>query len=345
MRRNCIVLTLVVILAVTMHLNPVNGAPQDDSISLTIYGNGLTKVNYVMDSDPMDVQVFTELVGDNIQNLIVRDENGEPLDYQLTYSTVIVDSIGATQLSFTYYTESLVKTEAGLTFVSLDSPTPVSIRLPEGSDFFDMSHIPIQISVLDGVPYLVFEPGDIYVYYLIGLPELNQESLASLSKAEAYITTKQSEGYHLDGAIELVEQARTVFTDREYYTSKALADDALKVAVKTIESAEQVSQRMKTVKIILSSKKNTPLSESYTQGSEVLDLAQAQYDRGEYVKASLTLMDFAKLDFAGNNVTVYSLIPQFIPLIMLLGLCGAVYLSEKKGVFQSTIAIRGVIDE
>ena len=93
-------MTLVLLLVSSMPLSLVNGESQDEALALTVYGNGLVHVNYILESDQMEVQVTAQLFGSDIQNLVIRDENGDPLDFQLSDSVVAVDSIGASELHF-----------------------------------------------------------------------------------------------------------------------------------------------------------------------------------------------------------------------------------------------------
>ena len=69
MRRLSIVLTLAFILVNSMPLSLAKGVPQDEALTLTVYGNGLVNVNYLLESDQMEVQVSTQLFGSDIQNL------------------------------------------------------------------------------------------------------------------------------------------------------------------------------------------------------------------------------------------------------------------------------------
>jgi hypothetical protein len=327
-----------------MHLLSVNATPNSDDLVLTLYGNGLVKVDYRVEANGMDIQIEVNLFGSDIQNLVVRDEAGDPLDYQLTNSIVIVDSIGATEIYFTYYTESLVKSEAGLTYVTVDSPSPVGILLPEGADFFDMSHLPTEISEFNGVSYLQFEPGDIFVYYLIGLPKLQQESLNSLEKAESYILSRQSEGYHLDGATDLLTQATLKYNQREFYQSKTLADDALKVAVITVDSAQDALKSINSVKTSLNTVQDGD-SESISQASEQLSVAQGHYDQGDYVRASLTAMEISKIDLVASPTGILTVFNQSVPLILILGLCSIIYLLENTGKTQFKEFLGGGLSE
>lgn len=321
-------MTLVLLLVSSMPLSLVNGESQDEALALTVYGNGLVHVNYILESDQMEVQVTAQLFGSDIQNLVIRDENGDPLDFQLSDSVVAVDSIGASELHFSYYTESLVKIESGLTFVSINSPVPVSILLPSEADFFDMSHIPTQIIEVGGEKSLSFESGDIFVYYLIGLPKLHQESSVSIENAATYIKVKQSQGYSLNGAADLLDEASSEFTQREYYTSKTLADDALKVAVITVESADQALYSINAVKASITDAQDIAPSETLSQASEQLTLAQNQYDQGDYVTASLTAFNIAQLDLSSNSQGLTVVFQQSIPLFMILGLCSVLVIFD-----------------
>ena len=238
-----------------------------------------------------------------------------------------------------------MRAESGLTFVSINCPVPVSILLPNEADFFDMSHIPTQISEFSGVKSLSFESGDIFVYYLIGLPKLHQESVISIENAAAYINLKQSQGYHMDGASDLLDKTSSEFSKREYYTSKTLADDALKVAVIIVESADKALQSLNSIKLSITDAQNVASSETLIQASELLDTAQNQYDQGNYVRASITTLDIVKLDLLGTPQGIKIVFQQSIPLFLILGLCSVLVIFNNIEKIPFNNLLRGGINE
>ncbi len=67
------------------------------SLILTIYTDGSVLVEYHVNSDPSEVKVDIPLFCTNCNNLIVRDEENNPLSYSENLLGVTVDSIGASE--------------------------------------------------------------------------------------------------------------------------------------------------------------------------------------------------------------------------------------------------------
>ncbi|WP_335755200.1 hypothetical protein [Thermococcus pacificus] len=60
------------------------------SLILTVYGDGYVEVSYEILPDDYSSQIVLPLLGSYYENVIVEDENGEPLNYRLENGTLLI---------------------------------------------------------------------------------------------------------------------------------------------------------------------------------------------------------------------------------------------------------------
>jgi len=334
---------ILFILAVTMPLVKAEMDASPVSLTLTAYQNDLVKIEEQFKADHMELRVAIDLHGDEFLGIHVKDDEGNPLDIQVMGQTALIDSIGVTTFRVTYFSNGLVKTSSNVASISVTSRTPTSIVLPLGADFFDMSDLPIRIDVLGGQTYLEFASGEIYVYYLVGLPKLNQESLASIKSAEAYMVVKSSQGYAMEGALGILEEATTLFESGEYLESKKCADDALKLAVNTVVYADSARDYIFEAEAAIGSITSTSTNLADMElAAENIAHAKAYFDSGSYREAS-ALASKAILQIQSiTELRIFIVNRQFIETGAVLSIItGVIFVSINKklhmGLFSNAI--------
>ncbi len=264
------------------------------SLALTIYSDGTTKVEYYVTSDPTKVRVDVDLFGKNIDNLVIRDEDGNPLAAHILNDTVRVDSIGATELHITYQTDSLTQENKFIWMANITSPVNVTFILPKNANFLDISEIPINIGTIEESQFLQFAPGSQYVYYILGLPSVVKEANASLTKASKYITQKDAEGYILAGAIELLVEADVLFEAEEYLEAKNSADEALLIATDIIEYANAAESAILSAEGSINEARAQQRTIGLENAEASYEDAISFYESGLYRDAEITAMQAAE---------------------------------------------------
>ena len=285
---------VMILLAVTQPLVQAQTDTTPISLTLTIYSNGITQVDYHVRSDPTKVRVQTPLFGDNLENLVVRDEDGNPLQASLINSTAKVDSIGALELHFSYQTEDFTSVDDSIWVVNITSPVNVTIILPENADFLDMNDIPIDIGNIGDSAYLVFPPGASFVYYMLGLPSLVNEADLSYAKAATYIAEKQQEGYILTSAVELLNDSQNYYDLGNYLDAKEAADDALLIAEDLVGFADDAMFAIETAEASISEALQQERTIGLEEAQSKLEVAQNQYNEGLYPNAEITALQAAE---------------------------------------------------
>ena len=293
MRKRLILLTILLI-SVILPVVKAQSEVTPISLSLTIYTEGTAKVDYHTHSDPTKVRVETELFGDQIESLVVRDEEGNPLQSYINNNSVIIDSIGATELHFSYLTPSLTQEDDFIWVSNVTSPVNVTFILPKNANFLDLSEIPLDIGFLGELQYLVFPPGTQYVYYILGLPSLIQEASSSIERASDYIMEKQNQGYILTGAEELLVSANSLYDSEEFLEAKNNADEALIIAKDIVEFAEAAEFAIEAAESSILEARSLGRITGLDAAESTLEEAQTLYIDGLYRNAEITALQAAE---------------------------------------------------
>ena len=103
------------------------------SLSITVYSDGTAKTVYNLEADPTEVRVSVELFGPPYSNLVIHDEDGNPLGYTVDGTNATINSIGALELDIQYITSSLTAKYGSLWELNISAPTETRIILPPGA--------------------------------------------------------------------------------------------------------------------------------------------------------------------------------------------------------------------
>ena len=125
------------------------------SLTLTVYTDGITKIDYHLESDPNKIKVNVDLFGENLENVVIRNEEGNPLGVTMDNNLAMIDSIGALELYITYLTDTLTVEEDSIWLINITSPVNVTIILPKNAQYFDMNQLPLDINTVGGAPCLI----------------------------------------------------------------------------------------------------------------------------------------------------------------------------------------------
>lgn len=293
MRRG-ILLLVMMLLAITQPLVQAQTDTIPISLTLTLYNNGVTQVDYHVRSDPTKVRVQTPLFGDNLENLVVRDEDGNPLQASLINSTFKVDSIGALELHFSYQTEDFTSVDDAIWVVNITSPVNVTIILPDNADNLDMNPIPFEAGTIGDSFYFVFPPGTCFVYYMLGLPSLVNEADLSYAKAATYVAEKQQAGYILTSAEELLNNSENYYESGNYLEAKEAADDALLIAGDLVGYADDALFAIESAEASINEAIQQERTIGLDEAQSILEEAQNQYENGLYPNAEITALEAAE---------------------------------------------------
>lgn len=134
-----------------------------ETLELTIYEDGYTKVTQIIIPDEYTVVVDIPLMGKNIKGLMIRDENNKPLLYKLNNSLLSVYFENVSTIMVVYYTPDLTFKERAVWSVNLTSDVPVTVNFPENAVIIGLNTVPLKIDKNK----LMMPPGNISISYII----------------------------------------------------------------------------------------------------------------------------------------------------------------------------------
>lgn len=250
-----------------------------------VYSNGVTEVIYDLETDPTRVSIEVHLFGDHIDNLVIRDDEGLPLDSSYTETGVRVDTLGATGINMTYRTPSLTaKTELIWSF-NASTSIPATIRLPLGALIFDISDIPIGLKTIDGRQHVTMNPGNLSIYYIINLPNIRDEAETEIIEVGEYLSQVKSQGVVIVDAEALLEQAQAAFINEEYLEARQLAGQARTLATATVEKAQSAYEMIESAAGEIEKAHEEGRTEGLSEVEARLRSARDYYAEGRYTEA------------------------------------------------------------
>ena len=254
-------------------------------MTFTLYSDGTARTEYLVESDALQARIEVEIFGPPYNHLVIRDDEGNPLVYSTEEANVTVDSLGALELTFTYLTMSLTTKEGIVWTFNVSTPVSTRIKLPEGAAIFDMSDIPTDIGVDGSRQYIVLEPGDLSVYYMIGLPDVESEAQEALTEAESHIGDLESMGYVLTEARSILSQAQGLYDSDQYVESKNRAELAVKTADETVEDAVNAYGDIGRASEAVSQASSDGRTDGLDEAQSSLEAASTYYSEGNYAEA------------------------------------------------------------
>ena len=316
MRRAQSVLVIFTFMLLMLPVKIVNAEYSPTSLTLTVFSDGTTKAEYDVECDPDRLRVDVELFGPPFINLVIYDEEGNPLGSSTEGGNVTVDSIGASELLFTYLTYNLTFCDDVIWSVNVSSPVETTIILPKEAAFFDMSSIPTNIGTVGDKKYFQFEPGEISVYYMLGLPRLDEEAENSIMKAETYISAKEADGYNLTGARELLSQAQDLFYQGQYLEAKNNADDVLGIAVSIMEIADAASMEIEKAQKAIMEAEAEGRIDGLSESKLDLNTSLNYFSDGKYRQAETAAQHAYELAISAKEPNEFSI--PYVGIIVLV---------------------------
>lgn len=295
------------------------------SLNIKIYNDGSTLITYVVDCDPSNVRVNVSLFSETYGNLVIRDEEGLPLDSITTDSGLTIDTLGASKVTIIYSTNDLTTKQGPIWDLNLTSPIKAKITLPEGAAILDMSDIPLDIGISSGVQYIVLPPSEIYLSFILSIPNLSAEAQEAIDEAESYLSTLEGEGYILTNAREELGQAQQLFDDNQYSSAKDLALQSMETADETVDLADAAEVEIVQAEINIGNAKDEGRTEGLAPAEETLATAEAYYIQGLYLEASTSAKQASQLAISADRPDDGSYIPYIAGVVILLLILGVVY--------------------
>ena len=271
------------------------------SLEVKVYPDGSTLVTYIVESDPTKVRVDVELFSDGYNNLIIRDEDGIPLSSSIIDNGLTIDSIGASELVIVYTTSDLTTKDGPIWNLNLTSPVSTLVVLPQGAAIFDLGNIPTDLGNIDGAQYVQLPAGEIYVSFILALPNLSGEAQVAINEAESYLASLEGQNYVLlDARSELIQAIQLYETD-QYIEAKYMANQAVDTADETYNNANTAAVEIALAESSVTSAQDAGRSVGLSQAVDTLNTAKTYYDQGSYVEAEASAKQASQLALSAEE--------------------------------------------
>ena len=323
LKRKSILVILIVLLSV-IPLAHAQGDTTPLSLTVKVYQDGSALITYHLESDPTKVRVSVEIFGKSINNLIIRDEDGIPLDSSMTETGLTIDTIGASELNIVYTTSDLTTKIGPLWDINITSPISTMVFLPQGAAIFDLSDIPTEMGNLNGAQYIELPSGEVYVSFILSIPDLNGEALTAINEAESYLNTIEDQGYILTKANGELVLAQQLFANNQFIDAKNTANQAKVTADDTVETAHSAATEIALATSTIDEAQNDGRTNGLSQAQSTLTNAEIYYSQGLYIEAETAAKQASQLALTavkpnGGNTLLY------LGIIVILAAAGGGY--------------------
>jgi uncharacterized membrane protein len=159
--------TLLLLLA--SQLSPLalaNNPVTSETLTLTVYLDGFVLVNHQLTFNQTFPSINTTLLGETREETLIVDEQNLPLDYTLTDSEATIHSLGANQITISYFTPDLTSKTGKYWTLNMEASTNTTITLPEEASIISLNTVPELIESSNEQVSLVMPPGTIEIAYI-----------------------------------------------------------------------------------------------------------------------------------------------------------------------------------
>ncbi|MGQ9479293.1 MAG: helix-turn-helix transcriptional regulator [Thermoproteota archaeon] len=160
---------ILVIVSVALLKASGQGSFSIDAASLKVYRDGNVQVRveaYVEELEP-SVTLPLLVYSDKVWEVIVTNNDGDILDYDLNGYNITIYTLGSTHISLKYYTSALTSKEFDLWTIRFHAPFNLTIEFPENSTILYFNNIPSAIRMEGLKIFLDLPPGEWEIYYEI----------------------------------------------------------------------------------------------------------------------------------------------------------------------------------
>jgi len=137
-------------------------------LEIAVYRDGVAHVRSIVAVNSTVPSISLPLLGE-VANVIVTDEKGQLLSYELSLNHIVIYTFGALRAVLEYDTSTLTRKDGSVWTLKIDLPVQGRILLPDGATIVYLSERPLSIEAKDGRPVLTLAPGSWEISYVIAL--------------------------------------------------------------------------------------------------------------------------------------------------------------------------------
>ena len=157
------------LLLIASQLSPLalaNDPITSEALTFTVYLDGYVLVNHELEINQTFPSINATLLGETRDEIIIVDEQNLPVDYAISDSKALIDSLGASQIKISYFTPDLTSKTGKYWTLNTEVSTNTTVKLPEDSSIISLNNVPELIESSNGQVTLVMPPGTIEISYI-----------------------------------------------------------------------------------------------------------------------------------------------------------------------------------
>ncbi len=158
---------------------------QANQTVLVVYSDGAVSVNQTLTLPNNLTSLYVPLLTAEVGDIVVVNQAGGTVSYQLNEANMTVYSLGATEVKITYDTDALTNKTGGAWTVSFTSPFNATVILPAQSTILSLSGAPTSVSTSSASPVVVLAPGSWTIGYGLSLSASTSTSSSSASTSSS----------------------------------------------------------------------------------------------------------------------------------------------------------------
>jgi uncharacterized membrane protein len=277
--------TLLFLLALTSQ-PAVSETITPEALFLTVYPDGFVLIDYTLLVDPTFPTQNITVFGQVLEDLLVVNKDGLPLDYSLIDSIISVYSLGTDEVEITYLTQDLTSKEGRFWTLNITAPITTVITLPEETTIISLNQVPETIMTSDNKVELQMNASLIEVTYVIGVVGTKEHAQIVLDEAETTINGITSLGINITEAETKLTEALDAFNLGNYVEAETLGNEAKTLAIQINQTATQAQSQIDEAEDAITNAQNEVRILGLTEAQDLLNQANSAYDNGDYTQAS-----------------------------------------------------------
>jgi uncharacterized membrane protein len=311
-------LAIFMFLALIMQVNPVWAATTPQEISIEVQSDGVTSLAYLFQAESTSLQTNITLIGDNIENLFIINEDELPLEYSENGDELTVYSLGSNLVNLTYLTSDLTSKAGIIWSLTLSSPISTEILLPTGATIINLNNIPLEIDTVDERTQLIMPAGPIEVSYTVNI--IDSETLAedAINAAEEAIHTAKLIGVVLDEAEFLLFNAEALYQQENYVEAEEKASQAIEIVNVLIEAKHDADSKLAAAEAAINAAQDAGRTNGLEDAEALYSSAVSAYESGDYDQASSLANQALGAALGATKTTNYSMLIAGVALVAIV---------------------------
>jgi uncharacterized membrane protein len=271
-----------------------------ETLLLTAYPDGFVSVDYALQVDPTFPTQNITVFGQVLEDLLIVDNDGLPLDYSISNCTISVYSLGADKIKLSYLTQDLTSKEGRYWTLTIDAPVNTRIILPVETTIISLNKVPEMIETSGNRVELLMNSSLIEVTYVIGVVGTEEHAQIVLSEAETSILSIKNLGVNVTEAEAKLQEANDAFNLGNYVDAETLGYEAKNLALQINQTATQAQSEMDEAADIIANAQDEGRTVGLSEAQDLLDQAYSAYNDGNYSEAlNLATQAIAEAEEAG----------------------------------------------